>query len=275
MTHKYSSKSTRLTAYMTSLFIAAVSISAVNAQSINPGLDDIYQLRLGPFFANFETTVDIQGSAFDQEQLGDNKTTFAGYAKWRITPKFHLNLGYSQISNDDTTTLNANTPIGGISVPAGTILSQDYETSNLPISLAYAFVKNPNTEFGISAGVNVTSIKNTISISVPGAPTITPINQDITEPMPTIGLFWHQAFSPQWMFAANLAYMGLEVGGLDGNFYNALLSLEWRPWKNFGIGASYLYNKADGTITSGGTTSAFDYQYDGPFAYLMIGGGVR
>lgn len=275
MKNEHGIKYNRLTVCAAAALFTIVGCSAANAQSINPTLDDIFQARLGPFFSNFETTVDVQGSPFDQGQLGDSETTFAGYARWRITPKLHLNFGYSQLSRDDTTTLNASTSVGGINVPGGTSLSQDYETSSLPIALAYAFVKNVKTEFGAYAGVNITTIKNNISISVPGTPTITPIDQDVTEPLPTIGLFWNQAFSPQWMLTVSAGYMGLEVGGLDGNFYDALLGIEWRPWKNVGIGGAYLYTSADGTITSGGTTSTFDYQYDGPFAYLMIGGGVR
>lgn len=45
--------------------------------------------------------------------------------------------------------------------------------------------------------------------------------------------------------------------------------------KNVDFGAAYMYNKADGTITEGGNSTTFDYQYDGPFAYLMFGGGAR
>jgi hypothetical protein len=123
--------------------------------------------------------------------------------------------------------------------------------------------------------LSLTTIENRVSISVPGAPTITPIDQDITEPLPTIGLFWHQAFSPQWMLMVNAGYMGLEVGGLDGDFYSALASIEWRPLKNVGFGAAYMYQQADGTITSEGISTTFDYQYDGPFAYVMFGGGTR
>ena len=69
--------------------------------------------------------------------------------------------------------------------------------------------------------------------------------------------------------------MGFEIGGLDGDFYNAFAAIEWRPWKNVGLGASHLYNKADGNITSGGTTTAFDYQYDGPFAYVVFGSATN
>ncbi len=246
------------------------------AQSINPGLDDVFQVRVGPFFANFDTKVVVSGEEFDpDDQLGDNKTTAAVYAKWRITPKLHLNVGYSQISRGDTTTLASGIPVGGINALAGTVLDQDYETSSLPISLGYAFVKNERTEFGAEAGISLTTIKNRVSITVPGAPTITPVNFDVTEPLPSIGLFWHQAFSPQWMFTGTLSYLPIEVGDIDADFYSAFGGVEWRPWKNAAFGAAYLYTKADGTITDGGSTSAFEYQYDGPFLYLMFGGGGR
>jgi len=255
------------------LFAMALPASA---QSINPSLDDVFQARVGPFFANFDTKVGVSGVDYDQDnQLDDNKTTAAVYAMWRITPKLHLKLGYSQISRDDTTTLASGIPVGGINVPAGTVLDQDYETSSLPISLAYAFVKNERTEFGVEAGVSVTTIKNRISITVPGAPTITPVNFDVTEPLPSIGLFWNQAFSPQWMFIGSVGYLPVEVGGIDADFYSALGGVEWRPLKNAAFGAAYLYTKADGTITDSGSTSAFEYQYDGPFLYLMFGGGGR
>lgn len=272
MPYKYSVKS-----FATMGLLALFSmVQPAIAQSTNPGLDDVFQLRLGPFFANFDTKVTVQGTDFDQgAQLGDNETTFAAFARWRITPKFHLNFGYSQISRDDTTTLSTGTAVGGIMVPAGTALAQDYETSSLPISLAWAFVKNPKTEFGVEAGVNVTTIKNRISITVPGAPTVTPVNDDTTEPLPSIGLFWNQAFSEQWMFTGSFRYLGLEIGDINADFYDAFAAIEWRPWKNVGLGAAYLYNKADGKITSAGTTHNFEYQYDGPFAYLMIGGGTR
>ncbi len=269
-------KPARSATLATSLLLLICGISVSNAQSINPGLDDIFQLRGGPFFANFDTKVRVQGVDFDQDALlGADETTVALFAKWRITPKLHLNLGYSKISRDDTTTFSAGTPIGGITVPAGTTLALDYETSSLPIALEYAFVKNSKTEFGVEAGVAVTKIKNTVRIRVPGAPTLTPVSDDVTEPLPSIGLFWHQAFSSQWMFMGSARYLGLEIGDIDADFVDAFAGIEWRPFKNVGFGAAYLYNDADGKITVAGTESNFNYTYDGPFAYLMIGGGVR
>ena len=92
MSCKHGSTYASATAVLAALLYVVTTLPIVNAQSINPSLDDIFQLRAGPFFANFETTVDIQDLPFDQEQLGDNQTTVAGFIRWRITPKFHLNL---------------------------------------------------------------------------------------------------------------------------------------------------------------------------------------
>jgi long-subunit fatty acid transport protein len=258
MLHHHRIEYARLAGQTAALFLFLAAIPISQAQSINPGLDDAFQLRGGPFFVSFDTTVRVQRTDFDQDALlGHDKTTFGVFAKWRITPKLHLNLGYSQISRDDTTTFSAATPIGGITVPAGTALAQDYETSNVPIALAYTFVKKPKTEFGVEAGVAVTKIKNTVRISVPGVPTITPVSDDTTEPLQSIGLFWHQAFSPQWMFVGSARYLGLDIGDIDADFVDAFAGIEWRPFKNVGFGAAYLYNNANGTIKSAGTKSDF------------------
>jgi len=77
------------------------------------------------------------------------------------------------------------------------------------------------------------------------------------------------------MLAARFGYTGIEIVGLDGNFYGAHVNIEFRPWRHVGIGASYLYNSADGVITSDGVITEFDYQYDGPFMYLQFGWGAQ
>jgi len=248
----------------------------VQAESLNPNLDDKFQARIGAFFVNFDTKVNVSGVDFDlDDQLGDSKTTAALFVKWRITPKLHLGFGYSQISRDKSTTLTSGIPVGGLNVLGGTVLSQDYETSSLPILLGYSFIKNDRTEFGVEAGVALTKLKERINITVPGGRTLTPVNFDASEALPTIGLFWNQALSPEWMLVGNFGYLPVEVGDIDATFYSAFASIEWRHWKNVGIGAAYSYIKADGEVTDGGVIHSFEYQYDGPFLYVMFGGGSR
>jgi len=126
-----------------------------------------------------QTIVDILDSPFARKELGGQETTVAAFLKWRITPKFHFNFGYSGISRDDSATLDSDLTIGDLTVPAGTGFFQSSETSSLPITMAYAFVKNPNTELGADIGINVTSIKNRIDFRVPGVSTVTLIDQSI------------------------------------------------------------------------------------------------
>ena len=256
--------------------LALALTPAAHAQSINPGLDDAFQLRLGPFFANVDTKFTVADQEFTQEDaFSDNETTLGIYALWRITPKLHLSFGYSEISRDSDVTTQVSEAIGGIDAPPGTQLIQSYKTASLPIALEYAFVKNPKTEFGLTAGVTLTTIQNDLTITVPGAPPIQAIDDDVSEPLPAIGLFWNQALSPQFMFKLSGRYMGLQVGDIDADIYEANAAVEWRPAKNFGVGASYLYNKADGVLESAGTSQAFSYEYAGPFVYLMLGFGKK
>lgn len=242
------------------------------AASINPSLDDTLQLRFGPFFADIDSSVRIAGNDFDlEDRLDDNKTTFAVFGRWRLTPRFHINFGYSAVDRDETTTLAAGVPVGGINVPAGTTIQSKFETSTISAGIAYAFVKNATTEFGVDAGVAFTTVKDSVRTTVPGAPTTILLEQDTSEPLPSIGVFVNHAFSEQWMLTGSFRWLGLEVGDLDADIYDAFAGIEFRPWKNIGLGAAYLYQDFDGKVTGGGTTVDINWTYKGPFGYVLIG----
>jgi hypothetical protein len=53
-------RGTRVPAQIVLLFLAFTVVSVSNARSVNPDLDDVFQLLLGPFLANFDTKVTVQ-----------------------------------------------------------------------------------------------------------------------------------------------------------------------------------------------------------------------
>ncbi len=252
--------------------VGLVLALSAQAASINPSLDDVLQLRVGPFFTDINSSVRVGGADFDlEDRLDDNKTTAAVFGRWRITPRFHLNFGYSAVDRDETETLTAGIPVGGTTVPAGTSFTAQFKTSSASAGLAYAFVKNNTTEFGLDLGVSLTKVEDTLRTTPPGGPTVVLLEQDTTEPLPSVGAFLNYAFSPQWMLAGSFRWLGLDIGDLDLTIYDAFGGIEFRPWTNVGFGAAYLYQKADGTVTDGNTVTNVEWKYKGPFAYLMFG----
>jgi len=241
----------------------------VQAQSINPSLDDTLQVRAGPFFSSINSSISVAGNDFDlEDRLDDNKTTFAIFGKWRLTPRLHINFGYSAINREESAALPMGVPGGGINIPAGTSLATKLETSNLSVGVSYAFVKNATTEFGADAGVAFTSIKESVLTTVPGLPTVVVDEEDVSEPLPSLGLFVNHAFSNQWMLTGSVRWLGVKIGDLDATIWDAFGGIEFRPWKNLGLGAAYLYQDFDGTVVD----TSIKWRYKGPFAYVLVGG---
>jgi hypothetical protein len=259
---------------LTSCAVGAPAWSA----SLNPTLDDRVSIRGGPFFANVESNLVIRGQEFKvEDQLDDSKTTAAIALDWRITSRLILIGGYTQVSRSETFGAGTPTGIGGVTIPAGASADVKFKTQNLKANLGYSFVRNHTTEFGASLGLNVLSIEDKVAFTPAGGPTVELVDDDTTQPMPMFGLYLNHAFSRTWMIGARASYLDFDVGDIDGKVVDFFGAVEWRPWQNVGFGVSYVYTDADLTITDESVTAAdVSYQYDGPFAYIMLGfGSVR
>ena len=257
--------------------VLACSIAAPAwSASLNPTLDDRVSIRVGPFFANVDSSLVLRGQEFTlEDRLEDSKTTAAIALDWRITSRLILFGGYTQVSRGETFTASAPIPVGGFNIPAGSTADLEFKTQNFKANLGYSFVRNHTTEFGASIGLNVLSVQDSLSFTPAGGPTVNLVDDETTQPMPVFGLYLNHAFSPTWMIGVRASYLDFDVGDIDGKVTDFFGAVEWRPWKNVGLGVSYVYTDADLTITDESVNAAdVAYQYDGPFAYLVLGFGT-
>jgi len=70
---------------------------------------------------------------------------------------------------------------------------------------------------------------------------------------------------------SRLSAFAFDVGDMDGTIFDLFGGLEYRPWKNAGLGLAYIYNAADLTISDGGVKADGEYDYNGPLLYLVVG----
>jgi hypothetical protein len=249
----------------------------MNEARINPSLSDRVQFRAGPFFAKWDSTVDIDGKDFDlDDRLSDSDTVLAVNGFVRISRRLRLNFGYWASSRQDMTILSAPTPVGPITLPPGTQFDSEYETSTLRGGLGWAFVSNDRAEVGIDAGLSIVSIKSNLTGRFSGTPPLDLVSVDDTEPMATIGLFFQYALSPRWTIAGRVGALGFDIGDIEGQIYGGEARLEYRPLKNVGLGVAYNYDDADVTLKDDPTQRNFTYTTQGAFAYLLFGfGSIR
>lgn len=249
----------------------------MNKATVNPTLSDRVQFRVGPFFANWDSTVDIQGTEFDlDEQLGDSDTVLGVGGFVRLTRRIRINFGYWASSRENTTLLNDFTQVGPITLPPGTQFESDYETSTVRGSLGWAFVTNDRVEFGADAGLSWVTIKNNLTGRLPNVAPIDIVSVDEAEPMGTIGLFFQYAFTPQLSFAARAGALGFDIGNIEGEIYAFEGRLDYRPFRNIGFGVAYQYDNADVTLKDDPTSREITYTNKGAFLYVNFAfGSIR
>jgi opacity protein-like surface antigen len=265
---------------LTAVTLAAALIfcaASAQAASINPTLDDRFQIRLGPFFANMDSKITLSsGQAVDlEEQFDDNAITGAIYLNWRVTPRINLEFGYSQITRDESETLDQSVPLGDLAtLPAGSKFTGEFNTRVYRFGAAYSVFRNEKSEFGISVGVSALNLEDNLAFTPAGGPKITLLESDTTEPMGSIGISGTYAFSPQWSVNGRVGYLGVSLGDIDGTMWDVFGGVEFRPWKNIGLGLAYAYNDADITVQKDSSDTDVNWTYHGPFAYVLIGFGT-
>ena len=176
----------------------SVIANAQGAAGDNPTLSERAQFRAGPFFANIDSSVEIEDTDFDlDDQLGENQTTIAVEGFIRLSRRLRINVGYFGVDREETETLSEPLKTGPIDLPAGTELSSDYKNTSISGGLGWAFLKSDTTELGADINVSIVTIESRVAGTVPGFPTVNLSDIDITEPMPSYWLVFSTClFSP-------------------------------------------------------------------------------
>lgn len=265
------------TAIISTLSLALVSTPILTA-SANQSLNDQIAFRIGPFLPSIDTTVTIGNETQNfEDYLDDSTTTFAIKGIWRFSKHFRLNFGYWNVDRDESAATDEPHNIAGIPIPVGTSLTATFDSSLANANLGWSFISNESTEFGADLGLAALGLKSELAASVPGIGTVASYTAfDETYVLPIVGLYWDQALSPMWSMGLRVSGMGLDLGDdFKGNIIDAMAAIELRPWENVGFGAAYLYNDADAELKNVGNGLDVEWNYSGPFAYIVIGGGNK
>jgi hypothetical protein len=248
-----------------------VGLSA-DAPSDNPALDETVTVRLGPFWGGLDATVKEDGRDFTiDENIDTGDVKLSVFGLWRITPRFRLEAGYSGIDRSASDGLDQAVQLGSLTIPAGLRLDSQFETRVLRLALGYAFFKWESGEFGADLGVNYTSIEESFRVTVPGFGSADISALDVSEPLPTIGLFFNYGLTPRWYLTSRVGAFAFEIGDIDGTVFDLFGGIEYRPWEHVGLGIAYTHNSADVTVQQDGRSTDVEWDYGGPFLYVVFG----
>jgi hypothetical protein len=245
-----------------------------------------FELNLGAFASRVETEIRLDaaalpGTTFSFENdlgLSDNETVPIGGFVWRIGRRSSLNVAYFDLNRSGTSESRISITIPDpdnedetITIQEDVVVDSLMDTSVAYLAYRFSFINNPKAEFGLRVGLHVTGIK--VGLALPNDPDIPSTDENVTAPLPTIGIYGGYRILKQLYFTGDLGYFQIEIGDFDGRITSANFGLQWQPFKLIGFGLNYQLFEVDveaSTEEFGGIGGKFKYRYDGPVLYVAL-----
>jgi hypothetical protein len=250
----------------------------------NQTLDDKYQLLVGAYFADVDSSyrgVKDDGkstSSIDLEALGldDDETQLYLQGRIRFSRRWRLDLTYFGTDRSASKGSNFNIDLPDGTIPVGVGTKTKFKTKVYAARVGYSFVRDERSEFGAGLGLYVADldlgIKGTVAgAGGPGAGVTISENADVTAPLPTISLFGSYAFSDKLSAEARAAYFTLDYDKYDGQMWDAMASLDYRAFQHVSFGVGYAYWDADLDVDESSKEERYDVEFKGPLVYIRAG----
>jgi len=232
------------------LTISTFIVMANQARAEEP-LPDKFKIAIGGYAVGrydstmslTESTLGAGASISPQDTLGlDLKQTVTrldGY--YRFTPKHALTYSWYNISStgnkvveQDFDWLDENgdpiTIVAG--AQANTVLDYDI----YKIGYLWSFYHNDKVELAAGAGLHITSISVALDVETTLGP-LEAKNIKSTIPLPVLsfGLTYH--VTPKFMWYLKSEVFAISIDDWSGTYTDSTLAMEYRAWKNVGLGA--------------------------------------
>ncbi|MGD8989650.1 MAG: hypothetical protein PVH57_15910, partial [Syntrophobacterales bacterium] len=189
----------------------------------------------GPFGVG--TLVDFE------DTLGLDDARFQWYASgyYRIAPRHKVDVGFIDLSRDETKTLKETITIGDETFDVGTEVKTDFDFFVVQAAYTYSFLQDDRIDLGVTAGVFVLDL----DIKVREKVLAVDESLDVTFPLPVLGLHLEYAITPKVFLTQDFRAFYLKVDTLEGLLVSLFAGVEWNVWEYVGFGAGVNYLSAD------------------------------
>ncbi|MBP2674036.1 MAG: hypothetical protein H6Q84_876 [Deltaproteobacteria bacterium] len=201
-----------------------------------------FSIQVGPFFSVLSDTVTVgsegTGVAINLERalgLETQNTSFRVGAMYRFgeTRRNRVDLQYFYFNREASKTLGQDILVDNVAIGAGTNVDSTFNFQVLKAAYSYSFLQDDRMDLAASIGLFIMPIKFELVATGVGA-TSTELN--FTAPLPVIGLRGDFAITPRVFLRMNIDFFYLSYENFRGALMDTGISLDYNPWKNFGIG---------------------------------------
>ena len=238
------------------------------------------------YIFNADTTFSINGergvgaTVNYADQLGGQRedSLYKIDSLYRFNPKHSVGFSYYNVKRKGNRPVDQDVTIDDVTYAAGGNIQSELSFKMYRFLYNYSFHHDEKVELGLSGGFYFANIqaKFNSTLTCTGGPTcgtgstFTPngTSSNLTIPLPTIGLFFNYNITPRLQSQVRFDWFYIETAQFKGAMTEAYLGLEYRLFKNFGLGAAFdrLSVEADIDRKKGGGFS-FDNDWNTIFLY--------
>jgi hypothetical protein len=235
------------------------ALAGEDASSLTPArvLSDEWHFELGGLWADFNSGVQISsrqliGTSVNLEDdlgLSSDTTTWNVNGFWRFGSASSVGFDFTSFNRDGGNKLKKAITVGDTVYDVDARVDSELDIDFLQLYYRWSAVNNGKTEAGFSFGLSTYWLEATVS----GEGTVNQggedqyyrnakESEDVTAPIPVVGLFVNYAFTPNLILMANANFFRLDVGSVNGNVISSGAKLDYYFTKNFGAGVSVFGN---------------------------------
>jgi len=232
--------------------LSLCSLLAIFCQAhAEEGLPDKFKIAIGGYaVGRYDSTMSLTEptlgagvSISPEDTLGlDLKQTVTrldGY--YRFTPKHALTYSWYNINSAGNKTIEQDFDWidengDPIIIRAGAQSNTDLDYNIYKIGYLYSFYHNDKVELAAGAGLHITNISVALDVETTSGP-LDAKNIKSTIPLPVLsfGLTYH--VTPKFMWYLKSEVFAISIDDWSGTYTDSTLAMEYRAWKNVGLGA--------------------------------------
>jgi hypothetical protein len=202
-------------------------------------------LSIGGFITNSTTELQINSKALGAGAVVDlenalgvsaDKTTWRLDGFWRFgsTRRHQIDVHYYDSRRSGSKVLDQDIQIGDEAFPINAAVDTEFDLRFLNVDYSYAFLQDSRVRLSGAIGLHTTGVELKMQ-EVGGAARVE--EESFTAPLPVVGLRGDVVLTEKWRLKGGLDLLYLSYSGYTGVLSDALLAVEWLPFKHVGFGA--------------------------------------
>jgi hypothetical protein len=191
---------------------------------------------------------------------------------YRFNERHALGFSWYRVGLSGEKSLNQQIQINDQIISAGATTQTGLSLNTYRLLYNYSFYRTDKVELAFSPGLYVIKTnfnfagQGTINNN-PGQATV--INEQVSVPLPSIGLVVNYNLSPKWQFQSRYDYFYLNIGQYTGQMFELYAGIEYRIHEHFALGAAYDRLSA-GLKSSGNQGFNVDFGYNLAYFYASL-----